>query len=199
MDHGFGHSARTQCECCSELFSFLTHPSIYGYPTNNLTSEARIQLKDDELTCASFWVRMALSPDSRYLTCGSKSGTIFTWDISNSKRAQQSQDRAVKLFHSKGTNGTSNEVGSVDWADDVVSIHTFNYSILTSFSWLVARMICRCGSGDHSLSYLAIIIILIMQCLYIYIIHFNRCTSHQKVTFTVKHAVFLVCNYPPCE
>ncbi|TIB84054.1 WD40 repeat-like protein [Wallemia mellicola] len=115
--HGVSHLAADG----SWLWTLCTNSIIYGYPTNNLTSEARIQLKDDELTCASFWVRMALSPDSRYLSCGSKNGTVFSWDISNSKRAQQSQDKAVKLFHSKGTNGTSNEVGSVDWADDVLA------------------------------------------------------------------------------
>lgn len=78
------------------------------------------------MQCASFWVRLAISPDARYLSCGSTNGKVFSWDIANSKRMKRSQGKAIHFTHARQdllsqlNQPASAEVGSLDWADDVV-------------------------------------------------------------------------------
>ncbi|TIA89321.1 hypothetical protein E3P99_02103 [Wallemia hederae] len=106
------------------LWALCTNSVVYGYTAANLTKAARIQLTDPDLVCASFWVRMALSNDARYLSCGSKNGRVFTWDVANSRRAQTSQSKAHQLVHCETSSDAlpqSTEVGSVDWANDTLA------------------------------------------------------------------------------
>lgn len=71
---------------------------------------------------------MAISQCGRYLSCGSKNGIIFNWDISNVKRSYQSplQNSTHKLYHNDqnlnqtNTKSQSIEVGFIDWAHDTL-------------------------------------------------------------------------------
>ncbi|TIA80031.1 hypothetical protein E3P98_02937 [Wallemia ichthyophaga] len=111
------------------LWTLCTNSIIYGYPANNLDSkvDAPIQLSDPDMQCASFWVRLAISPDARYLSCGSTNGKVFSWDIANSKRMKRSQGKAIHFTHARQdllsqlNQPASAEVGSLDWADDVLA------------------------------------------------------------------------------
>lgn len=70
----------------------------------------------------SFYIRMSMSPDGRYLACGSSHAGVTTWDTLS---GPQSQRRVlpthfpVPSIYSHATP----EVIAVDWGKDIVRLH----------------------------------------------------------------------------
>lgn len=83
--------------------------SVYTYDPNNLSSPAPlVTFRHPEASYGSFYIRLAVSPCSRYLATGSSDGGIYTWDVEGNGRD------GVKLL------GHEKEVGCVDWGHNVV-------------------------------------------------------------------------------
>lgn len=63
----------------------------------------------------NFYIRMSLSPDCKYLACGSSSGGVMTWDT----RSAQAAATPVRVQVPNDPNQP--EFVAVDWAKDMVS------------------------------------------------------------------------------
>jgi denticleless len=72
-----------------------------------------------DLLINAFYIRMSLSPDSKYLACGSQSGGVMAWDTS----VASPEVVATRLrIPSLGPNvDDMPDVVAVDWAKDMVS------------------------------------------------------------------------------
>lgn len=76
-----------------------------------------------DLQTRSFYIRMTLSPDCKYLACGSSHGGVMMWDATVAARSKTDiigTRLSVPSFGSK-----TPEVIAVDWARDLVCVSTF--------------------------------------------------------------------------
>ena len=114
------------------------------------------------LLSSSFYVRLSMSPDGRYLACGSSGlgyGTsIFDTTTTASRRVFGETREASAVLH-----GHRQEVGSLDWANGAVSFR-FGYVAPLRVVWLGrtlilsrlryssrrAEMTCPSGSGGRT-------------------------------------------------
>lgn len=86
--------------------------SIYALDPLNLTHAAPLRTfvtPSPAVSAASFYVRCAVSPDSRYLASGSADGSVYLWDT------EGSGTDAVRI------RGHEKEVSGLDWSDRGVS------------------------------------------------------------------------------
>lgn len=72
-----------------------------------------------DLLMRSFYIRMSLSPDGRYLACGSSHGGVMTWDTHASNLAHPRVQAARFPLPRTGLVATP-EVIAVDWGKDIV-------------------------------------------------------------------------------
>lgn len=70
-----------------------------------------------DLLTRSFYIRMSLSSDGRYLACGSSHAGVMTWDTNHAKRTPSSILASRLPIPSE----SNPEVIAVDWGRDMVS------------------------------------------------------------------------------
>lgn len=89
------------------------------------------------LLSSSFYVRMAISPCGRYLSCGNSGngyGThIFDVSAPSARRVYGETKRASAILR-----GHTHEVGGIDWANDAVS-RTINPGLQPSSALLLTQ------------------------------------------------------------
>lgn len=82
---------------------------------------------DPNLLVSSFYIRMAISPDGRYLSSGSCKGGVMTWDTKGPVD-EWDEVNATRLSLGMGgvawPEGREREVSAVDWGKDLVSPFT---------------------------------------------------------------------------
>lgn len=84
--------------------------SIYAFDPYNLTQATPLRtFHHPEAQYGTFYIRVAVSPCSRYLASGSSDCGVYLWDA-----AGQGQDGVRLLGHEKETSG-------LDWGHDRVS------------------------------------------------------------------------------
>ncbi|WWC67141.1 uncharacterized protein I206_101048 [Kwoniella pini CBS 10737] len=75
---------------------------------------------DPNLLVSSFYIRLSISPDGRYLSSGSCKGGVMTWDTLN-----RNTDKATRMTLGEGgvqwPVGKEREVGAVDWGKDMLA------------------------------------------------------------------------------
>lgn len=74
-----------------------------------------------DLLMRSFYIRMSLSPDGRYLACGSSHAGVMTWDTMSGTH-NRPRVQAVRFSLPMTASSTTPEVIAVDWAKDIVRI-----------------------------------------------------------------------------
>lgn len=117
MSLGEGGSCSRLCEMTD---SVLPRDSIYAYDPHNLSIPAPLNVYKHPQACyGSFYIRLAVSPDSRSLASGSSDGAVYAWDVHGT-----GGDGVRWLGHEK-------EVGCVDWGHNQVG--------RKSLSQLIAR------------------------------------------------------------
>jgi denticleless len=72
---------------------------------------------DPNLRVSTFYLRASISPDGKYLACGSTYGGIMAWDI-NGKTDAKGEVKATRLGFGKRED---TEVSAIDWGHDMVS------------------------------------------------------------------------------
>ncbi|KAF7727362.1 hypothetical protein EC973_007605 [Apophysomyces ossiformis] len=87
----------------TRLFSLCMDHSVYMHYLVDLSKPAR-RYTDPEYTNNSFFVKLALSPDDRFILAGSNSRSIFAWEV------DRPQSQAIQL------KGHQCEVTSVAWS-----------------------------------------------------------------------------------
>ena len=99
-------------------------PSAYTSVSNDLIHPEAIQpgcFTDPHMLVSSFYIRLAISSDGKYLASGSCRGGIMTWDTTP---RQTGQPRATRLSMGVGgiacPDGREREVSAVDWGKDLV-------------------------------------------------------------------------------
>lgn len=82
---------------------------IYAYDSMHLSRPTPIStFTNSQVRCETFYVRVSVSPNSRYVACGSADGGIYAWDT------EGPGDDGVRLVgHEKETSG-------LDWGRDSV-------------------------------------------------------------------------------
>lgn len=99
--------------------------SIHAFDAWNLSYPAPLaSYSHPAFISSSFYLRLSLSPCSRYLASGSVDGSLFLWDT------ESPTERAVRLV------GHTKEVSGVDWAQDVVATCSDDQLVRT---WTVDR------------------------------------------------------------
>ncbi|GAA5925500.1 WD40 repeat domain-containing protein [Sporobolomyces koalae] len=120
------------------LYALSTDSQICAYDPLNLTHPAPLRtFATASCSAASFYVRCAVSPDSRSLACGSADGSLYLWDIEGS-----GQDAVRVRGHEK-------EVSGLDWTFD--GLATCSDDLLVrrwSFDMDVARRRSSRTSGN---------------------------------------------------
>ncbi|GAA6008190.1 hypothetical protein JCM11491_001923 [Sporobolomyces phaffii] len=89
-----------------KLYVLSTDSQIHAFDPLNLTHPAPLRtftLPNSTCSAASFYVRCAVSPDSRYLACGSADGSMYVWDT------EGNGTDAVRI------KGHEKEVSGLDW------------------------------------------------------------------------------------
>ncbi|GAA5860476.1 hypothetical protein JCM5353_005538 [Sporobolomyces roseus] len=89
-----------------KLYALSTDSQIYAFDPLNLTHPAPLATftpPNASCTAASFYVRCVVSPDSRYLACGSGEGSVYLWDT------EGNGNDAVRV------KGHEKEVSGIDW------------------------------------------------------------------------------------
>ncbi|GJN90814.1 hypothetical protein Rhopal_003828-T1 [Rhodotorula paludigena] len=104
-----GISSMTVAPDGRKLYALSTDSHVYAYSATNLTHASPLTtFHHPEAQYASFYIRCAVSPDSRFLATGSNDGSIFVWDTEGRGGAEE----AVRLV------GHEKEVSGIDWASD---------------------------------------------------------------------------------
>ncbi|GAA6001490.1 WD40 repeat domain-containing protein [Rhodotorula paludigena] len=104
-----GISSMTVAPDGRKLYALSTDSHVYAYSATNLTHASPLTtFHHPEAQYASFYIRCAVSPDSRFLATGSNDGSIFVWDTEGHGGAGE----AVRLV------GHEKEVSGIDWASD---------------------------------------------------------------------------------
>ncbi|BGP40458.1 hypothetical protein JCM10450v2_004440 [Rhodotorula kratochvilovae] len=89
-----------------KLYALSTDSHVYAYSATNLTHSAPLTtFHSPHASYATFYIRCAVSPDSRFLATGSSGGEVFLWDTEGRGSAQE----AVRL------RGHEREVSGLDW------------------------------------------------------------------------------------
>ncbi|OCF30834.1 hypothetical protein I316_07557 [Kwoniella heveanensis BCC8398] len=101
--------------------SYAVHANHEGGPTSREAIGHRTYT-DPNLLVSSFYIRLAISPDGRYLSSGSCRGGVMTWDT---KAPIGRDDRATRLGMGMGgviwPEGKEREVCAVDWGKDMLA------------------------------------------------------------------------------
>lgn len=85
--------------------------SVYAYSATNLTHAAPLAVfHSPHARYSTFYIRCAVSPDSRYLATGSSSGDMFMWDT----EGYGTPEEAVRV------KGHTREVSGLDWGHESV-------------------------------------------------------------------------------
>lgn len=71
---------------------------------------------DPNLRVSTFYLRASISPDGKYLACGSTYGGIMAWDV-NGKTDSKGEVKATRLGFGKREDS---EVSAIDWGHDMV-------------------------------------------------------------------------------
>ncbi|KAL0075973.1 WD40-repeat-containing domain protein [Phycomyces blakesleeanus] len=87
----------------TSLFSICMDQSVYMHHLNNLSGLAR-RYTDPDFRTTSFYIKMSISHDDRFILSGSSTNSIFAWEIDCPKQ---------KAYQFKGH---SHEVSSVAWS-----------------------------------------------------------------------------------
>ncbi|GAA6060012.1 hypothetical protein JCM10212_001170 [Sporobolomyces blumeae] len=91
------------------LYAFSTDSQIYAFDPLNLNHPAPLRTFSPPVpspSATSFYVRCAVSPDSRHLACGSADGSVYLWDTEGNGKD------AVRV------RGHEKEVSGIDWTHD---------------------------------------------------------------------------------
>ncbi|WVW81447.1 hypothetical protein I302_103441 [Kwoniella bestiolae CBS 10118] len=75
---------------------------------------------DPNLLVSSFYIRLAISPDGRYLSSGSCKGGVMTWDT-RAKDGSQATRLGLGMGGVQWPEGKEREVGAVDWGRDMLA------------------------------------------------------------------------------
>ncbi|KDE04858.1 hypothetical protein MVLG_04718 [Microbotryum lychnidis-dioicae p1A1 Lamole] len=87
------------------LYSLGTDAVISSFKPGNLThSYPLATYQHPNLVVNSFYIRLAVSPDSRFISCGSTDNAVYAWDTC------AAADQGVKMV------GHEKEVSCVDWS-----------------------------------------------------------------------------------
>ncbi|WVF66701.1 hypothetical protein IAT40_001443 [Kwoniella sp. CBS 6097] len=107
------------------LYANANNEECSSPSTPNTTSREAIGLRtytDPNLLVSSFYIRLAISPDGRYLSSGSCRGGVMTWDT---KSPTGRDDQATRLGMGMGgvvwPEGKEREVCAVDWGKDMLA------------------------------------------------------------------------------
>ncbi|WVQ94312.1 hypothetical protein IAU59_001391 [Kwoniella sp. CBS 9459] len=113
---------------CGDSKIHSLRPSYARYADQeerHATSREAIGLRtytDPNLLVSSFYIRLAVSPDGRYLSSGSCRGGVMTWDT---RSPSGQDDKATRLGMGMGgvvwPEGKEREVCAVDWGKDMLA------------------------------------------------------------------------------
>ncbi|GAA5944178.1 hypothetical protein JCM3775_001089 [Rhodotorula graminis] len=105
--HGISHM--TLAPDGRKLYALSTDSHVYAYSATNLTHAAPLAtFHSPQARYSTFYIRCAVSPDSRYLATGSSSGDVFMWDT----EGQGTAGEAVRV------KGHTREVSGLDWGHE---------------------------------------------------------------------------------
>ncbi|KAJ3176921.1 hypothetical protein HK101_010336 [Irineochytrium annulatum] len=76
----YGFSSLTLNNCGSRIYATCADSSVHEYNTLNLSQPTRT-LSSSTLRISSFYVRACISPDDRFLACGSTDYGVHVWDL----------------------------------------------------------------------------------------------------------------------
>ncbi|GAA5893577.1 WD40 repeat domain-containing protein [Sporobolomyces salmoneus] len=121
-----------------KLYALSTDSRIYAFDPLNLTHPAPLRTfipPLPSLSAASFYVRCAISPDSRYLASGSADGELYLWDT------EGNGTDAVRI------KGHEKEVSGLDWTDNGLATCSDDYLVR---KWHFDTPISRRRSNPNS-------------------------------------------------
>ncbi|KAK6904991.1 hypothetical protein I203_105810 [Kwoniella mangroviensis CBS 8507] len=75
---------------------------------------------DPNLLVSSFYIRLSISPDGRYLSSGSCKGGVMSWDT-HQKDGSNATRLALGMGGVQWPEGKEREVGAVDWGKDMLA------------------------------------------------------------------------------
>lgn len=85
----------------SDMTDLLTPHRIYAFDPLNLTHSVPLSVfSHPQALYGTFYIRVAVSPCSRYIASGSSEGGVYTWDAEGS-----GQDGVRLVGHEKETSG----------------------------------------------------------------------------------------------
>lgn len=109
---------------CGDSQIHVLRPSASSHTSSKRVAEAILPRKyvHPDLLTRSFYIRMSLSPDGRYLACGSSHAGVMTWDtLSDSEAHNRVHATRFLLPSPQNSLPSTPEVIAVDWGKDVVS------------------------------------------------------------------------------
>ncbi|KAI5479845.1 hypothetical protein MNV49_002403 [Pseudohyphozyma bogoriensis] len=93
-----------------KIYGLSTDSKIYSFDPHNLTQAVPLTtFTHPQLSCATFYVRISVSPCSRFLASGSSDGSVLLWDTEG-----PGNDGVRVLGHEKETAG-------LDWGYDTLA------------------------------------------------------------------------------
>ncbi|KAL8280177.1 hypothetical protein RQP46_007507 [Phenoliferia psychrophenolica] len=93
-----------------KIFALSTDSRVYAFDALNLTQPEPLGVySHPKASCGTFYVRLALSPCSRYLATGSSDGAAYVWDTEGNGKD------AVRVV------GHEKEVSGLDWGHETMA------------------------------------------------------------------------------
>ncbi|GAA5948118.1 hypothetical protein JCM3765_007118 [Sporobolomyces pararoseus] len=124
-----------------KLYALSTDSQIYAFDPLNLTHPAPLRTfvpPLPTLSAASFYVRCAVSPNSRYLASGSADGSVYLWDT------EGNGTDAVRV------RGHEREVSGLDWTHNGLGTCSDDYLVRQwRFETSISRRRLNPGSDDY--------------------------------------------------
>lgn len=103
---------------CGDSKIHVLRPSAARAPVSH-SEEAVLPRRfvHPNLVARSFYIRMAISPDGQYLSCGSSSGAVMLWDVGQHARG----DVEARRMDIPRTVSDTPEVIALDWGKDMIA------------------------------------------------------------------------------
>ena len=120
---------------CGDSKIHALRPACARSPDEAIDTQAILPrtYTDPNLRVSTFYLRASISPDGKYLACGSTYGGVMSWDV-NGKTDSKGEVKATRLSFGKRED---TEVSAIDWGHDMVCpLYDCNYAKLITVGGL---------------------------------------------------------------